>query len=64
MSDMITVASIRESRTEELQSFEEGEWVEYDDGQYGVVVSKVEGPLDWPVSDEKTETVGESGENV
>lgn len=42
----------------------EGNWVEYDDGQYGAIVSKVTGPVDWPQGDEETEAVGEDGENV
>ena len=64
MSDMITVASIRQSHTEELQSFEEGEWVEYDDGLFGIVVGKEDGPIQWPTGEDSEEQVGESGENV
>lgn len=35
----------------ELQDLSEGDWVEYDDGQYGAIVGKVDGPLEWPTGD-------------
>lgn len=48
----------------QLQEFSEGSWVEYSDGKYGVIVGKVEGPVEWPTGDEETEEVGDDGEMV
>ena len=48
----------------ELQEYAEGSWVEYSDGNYGVVVSVVEGPVEWPTGEEETEEVGEDGQYV
>jgi hypothetical protein len=42
----------------------EGNWVEYSEGNYGVVTGVVEGPLEWPTDEDETEKVGESGEDV
>lgn len=56
LTDIDSVAS--------LQEINEGDWVEYSEGNYGAVTGVVEGPLDWPTGDEETEEVGESGENV
>jgi hypothetical protein len=62
----ITIASIDEtdSSVASLEEFSEGDWVEYSDGNYGLVVGVVSGPLDWPTGDEETEKVGEDAENV
>jgi len=48
----------------QLQSLEEGQWVEYDDGQYGTIVAAMSGPMEWPTGDDKTETVGSEGDDV
>lgn len=48
----------------QLQSLEEGQWVEYDDGQYGLILNAESGPIEWPTSDDETETVGDDGEEI
>lgn len=62
----ITIASIREASdtVAALQDVSEGDWVEYSDGNYGVVVGKLSGPTEWPTDDDETEEVGEEGENI
>jgi hypothetical protein len=42
----------------------EGNWVEYDDGQYGAIVGKLTGPVEWPTGEDDVEKVGDDGENV
>lgn len=64
MSKNIRLAEVTVPSVASLKSFSEGGWVEYSDGQYGVIVSKVDGPLDWPQGEEETETVGEDGSVV
>lgn len=60
-----TVGRIEESDSvASLQSYEEGNWIEYGDGQYGVIVGKLKGPVDWPKGEEETEEIGDAGEWV
>lgn len=47
-----------------LEDFGESDWVEYSDGNYGVITGVIDGPLSWPTGDDETEDVGEDDENV
>lgn len=62
----ITIGSVVDSdhTVASLEEINEGDWVEYSDGQYGAVTGVVDGPMEWPTDDEETEEVGEDGENV
>jgi hypothetical protein len=62
-NDTYQVANVTETPVEELK-LNESDWVEYSDGQYGVIVGVVDGPVEWPTGDEATEEVGDDGENV
>lgn len=57
-----TLARISEGAVASLEDINEGDWVEYSDGNYGVVTGKVDGPLEWPVGDEETETIPDQGD--
>jgi len=61
----LTIGSIESNASvATLQSYSEGEWIEYSDGNYGVIVGKLKGPVDWPTGEDETEEVGDEGENV
>lgn len=60
----LRIARLTEQSVASLQDFSEGDWVEYSEGNYGVIVGKVDGPVEWPTGDEEVEEVGEDGENV
>jgi len=47
-----TIGSLDSIRCASLEDFSEGNWIEYDDGQYGVITGIVDGPLEWPGRDE------------
>jgi hypothetical protein len=66
MTNDITIASVTNDprSVATLQDINEGEWVEYSDGQYGIVVGVVDGPVEWPTGDDATEDVGDDGDNV
>lgn len=64
MSNELRIARLQSQAVASLQEFKEGEWVEYSDGQYGGIVGKVDGPVDWPTGEEEVEEVGEDGETV
>jgi hypothetical protein len=51
MTDL-TRARVLRTQIATLSDFTEGEWVEYDEGQYGVITGVVDGPLEWPGEDE------------
>lgn len=58
------IGRIRDS-VASLESFSEGDWVEYSEGNYGVVVGKLSGGLEWPTGEEETEKVEvDEDENV
>jgi len=60
----LRIARISDRSVASLQDYSEGDWVEYSEGNYGVIVGKVDGPVDWPTEEDETEQVGEDGENV
>jgi hypothetical protein len=60
----LQIARVSEQSVASLQDYSEGDWVEYSEGNYGVIVGKVDGPVEWPTGDEEVEEVGDEGENV
>lgn len=63
-NENLRIARLSEQSVASLQSFSEGDWVEYSEGNYGVIVGKVDGPVEWPTDGDGTEEVGDDGENV
>jgi hypothetical protein len=63
-NENLRIARISDRSVASLQDYSEGDWVEYSDGNYGGIVGKVDGPVEWPTGDEEVEEVGEDGETV
>lgn len=67
MTDDMKIARLNtiDDSVAELEEFSEGDWIEYSEGNYGVITGIVDGPLEWPTDGgDSTEEVGESDEDV
>lgn len=64
MSKKITVANIvPDEDVAELQDFEEGDWVQYNDDQVGVIVGKLTESFEWPSENVPEDAQAEVGED-